>query len=94
MENQIKQILVQRGYDNRSAQMAAHELIQLDVSLQPLLQRWLDDAECKTDFEAHGYSITSLMEKRRMTYPAALLTIDWLLKEPEKAKLSLSRGIK
>ena len=89
MENQIKQILVQRGYDNRSAQMAAHELIQLEVSLQPL-----DDAECKTDFEAHGYSITSLMEKRRMTYPAALLTIDWLLKEPEKAKLSLSRGIK
>lgn len=27
-----------------------------------------------------------------MTYPAALLTIDWLIKEPEKAKKSLEKG--
>jgi hypothetical protein len=29
------------------------------------------------------------MEKQRMTYPAALLTIDWLIKEPNKAKEAL-----
>ena len=29
-----------------------------------------------------------------MTYPAALLTIDWLIKEPENAIRSINRGIK
>jgi len=29
-----------------------------------------------------------------MTYPAALLTIDWLIKEPERAMRSINRGIK
>jgi len=29
-----------------------------------------------------------------MTYPAALLTMDWLIKEPEQALKSLEKGIK
>jgi hypothetical protein len=29
-----------------------------------------------------------------MKYPAALLTMDWLLKEPQKAKESLRRGLR
>ena len=80
MENQIKYILIDRGYNERNAKLVAHELTLLSAPLQPLLSQWLDN-------EQH-------MQKRGMTYPAALLTIDWLLKEPEEAKLSLSRGIK
>jgi hypothetical protein len=29
------------------------------------------------------------MKERSMTYPAALLTIDWIIKEPDKALKSL-----
>ena len=94
MENQIKYILIDRGYNERNAKLVAHELTLLSAALQPLITKWLDDEQCMEDFEAEGYSISGLMQKRGMTYPAALLTIDWLLKEPEKAKLSLSRGIK
>lgn len=94
MENQIKQILIDRGYNERHATLVAQELTLLATPLQPLITKWLDDEQCMEDFETECYSISGLMQKRGMTYPAALLTIDWLLKEPEKAKLSLSRGIK
>lgn len=94
MENQIKQILIDRGYNERNATLVAQELTRLATPLQPLITKWLDDEQRLEDFEAEGYSISGLMQKRGMTYPAALLTIDWLLKEPEEAKLSLKRGIK
>ena len=94
MENQIKQILIDRGYNERNAELVAQELTQLVTPLQPLITKWLDDEQCVADYEAEGFSISALMQKRGMTYPAALLTIDWLLKEPEKAKQSLTRGIK
>ena len=94
MENQIKYLLIDRGYNERNAKLVAHELTLLAAPLQPLLSQWLDNEQCMVNYEAEGYTINVLMQKRGMTYPAALLTIDWLLKEPEKAKLSLSRGIK
>jgi hypothetical protein len=94
MENQIKYILIDRGYNERNAKLVAHELTLLSAPLQPLLSQWLDNEQHMEDYKAEGYTITGLMQKRGMTYPAALLTIDWLLKEPEEAKLSLSRGIK
>ena len=34
------------------------------------------------------------MEERGMAYPAALLTMDWLIKEPKKAIESLNGKIK
>lgn len=94
MENQIKYILIDRGYNERNAKLVAHELTLLSAPLQPLLSQWLDNEQHMENYEVEGYTITGLMQKRGMTYPAALLTIDWLLKEPEEAKLSLSRGIK
>jgi len=94
MENQIKYILIDRGYNERNAKLVAHELTLLAAPLQPLLSQWLDNEQHMEDYKSEGYTITGLMQKRGMTYPAALLTIDWLLKEPEEAKLSLSRGIK
>ena len=39
-------------------------------------------------------SRNSLRNKFGMTYPAALLTMDWLIKEPEKAIESINRGIR
>lgn len=94
MENQIKQILIDRGYNERNATLVAQELTRLATPLQPLITKWLENEHVREDYEAEGFSISALMQKRGMTYPAALLTIDWLLKEPKEAKLSLSRGIK
>ena len=90
----IISLLVQRGYNENSAKIVSSELLGLASPLEDFFLAWMEDPQNKTNFEVCGYSIFSLMEERKMTYPAAILTIDWLIKEPEKALLSLKRGIK
>lgn len=84
--------LTKQGYQKKAAEIVAKELMNVDNSLSMLVVIWLKDEFA--DFESHGYSISGLMKDRSMTYPAALLTIDWLIKEPDKAISSLKRGIK
>ncbi len=85
--------LTENKYTERQAPLVANELLHLDASLRPLLKVWVKDNE-ETDFESEGYSITYFNEKFGMTYPAALLTIDWLIKEPAVAKDAISHGIR
>lgn len=88
----IAQKLASQGYNNSATSMVAAEIVKVDSRLNPLVVKWLNGED--EDYASHGYSIFGLMKSRHMTYPAALLTIDWLLKEPEKAKKSLEQGIK
>lgn len=84
--------LTEQGYQSKMAEMVAKELMNVDTRLNPLVEKWLNGEN--DDYASQGYSIFGLMKERNMTYPAALLTIDWLIKEPEKAKQSLKRGTK
>lgn len=85
-KNEIVELLVKRGYSENNAKLVAQEVLTLHPSLIPLWEHWVNDPSVCDDFEAEGYSIRYFMEKQRMAYPAALLTIDWFLKEPEEAK--------
>ena len=87
---EIKKLLETRGYSPQNAGLVAKEIQSLEPSLIPLWEKWAVDAKDCEDYEAEGYSISFFMEKQRMKYPAALLTIDWLLKEPNKAKEALT----
>lgn len=89
-KDQIKDILISRGYPEVAAEVVSGELLLVNDELRPLLGGWLSD-EVQVDYAAHGYTVLGLMASRSMTYPAALLTMDWLLKEPEVAKQALSR---
>lgn len=91
--DEIKNILVARGYTERQALVVASELFQVDDSLQQGLWHWLVSEE-ETDYTVEGFKLSELKYKFEMTYPAALLTIDWLIKEPERAVKSINRGIK
>jgi hypothetical protein len=42
-----------------------------------------------SDLTIEGYSIDKLMKERRMNPVAALLLLDWLAREPERAKAGL-----
>lgn len=87
-------ILQDRGYDARSAKLVAPELMSLTEPLNEYLDIWLGDEHEMKDYSIEGCSVLTLMEDRGMTYPAALLTLDWLIKEPDFAKESLARGLK
>lgn len=84
--------LVCQGYNHPNAKIVADELLKVSLSLKPYLKGWLNGKE--NDYTCCGYSIIGLMNTRRMTYPAALLTIDWILKEPDLALEALKKGIR
>ena len=89
----IKDILAMRGYTAKQAVTVAAELEKIDWQLQKGLQIWLAE-EKETDYLIEGVKLSELKRKFGMTYPAALLTMDWFIKEPELAMKSINRGIK
>lgn len=91
---EILEILMQRGYIQRHASLVAEEMVNIAPQLQQYLEAWLMDKSYNENYEVGEYSLKRLQEERRMNYPAALLTMDWLIKEPEAALRSLNRGIK
>lgn len=91
---EILEILMQRGYTQRNASLVAEEMVNIAPQLQQYLEAWLMDKSYNENYEVGEYSLKRLQEERRMNYPAALLTMDWLIKEPEAALCSLNRGIK
>ena len=89
----IQDILIERGYPEKQAISVTSDLQAIDSALQNGLQSWLAD-QTETDYLIEGFKLSDLKQKFDMTYPAALLTVDWLIKEPELAKKSIQRGIR
>lgn len=92
-KNTIISILTERGYKPHNATLVADDLAHLSSPLDTAFRRWIDTEEID-DFSAHGYSISGFMQEWKMKYPAALLTMDWILKEPETALRELEKGIR
>ena len=84
----IQDILIERGYPQKQAISISSDLQAIDPALQNGLQSWLAD-QTETDYLIEGFKLSDLKQKFDMTYPAALLTVDWLIKEPELAKKSI-----
>lgn len=91
----INELLMERlGYTSHEADMLADDLCKLQPELVPLLERWIcEGIECDSTM-FYGYSIDTLCSSSKMNFIAALLTLDWLLREPEKALPIIQSGIK
>lgn len=90
----IKQTLIQRGYPEKAAILVADKLAKISPCLKPALDAWLSTG-AEPEESAEGFSTKSLMEKQKnMKYPAALLSIDWLIREPNIAKPIIEKGSK
>ena len=93
MKEEIVKILMERGYTEKQAASVASDLLDVDEQLKDGLQHWLATNEEK-DYEAADFKLSELKQQFDMTYPAALLTIDWLIKEPDLAMKAIKRGIR
>ena len=93
MKHKIYTALIENGYSEKSANLILEDLIHLSSPLDKYLMEWIDNGNCK-DYVSDGFSVLDFQEKRGMKYPAALLTMDWLIKEPERTKESLKRGLR
>ena len=93
MEN-IRELLMSRfGYSEQDTCVLCNDLEQLDQALVPVLTKWIKDGECSDSTEYSGYSINSLCTEYEMNFIAALLTLDWIIKEPEQAIPAIKSGI-
>lgn len=89
----IKEVLLERGYTDKQVNTVIHDLMTIDENLKEGFSLWLE-SEKETDYTIQGIALSELKNKFGMTYPAALLTMDWVIKEPEKAIESINRGIR
>ena len=84
---------MERRYTEKQAASVASDLLDVDEQLKDGLQHWLATNEEK-DYEVADFKLSELKQQFDMTYPAALLTIDWLIKEPDLAMKAIKRGIR
>lgn len=91
MKEKIKEYL---GCDDAKAAYTENKLLQIDESLKPILEEWLQDDEVSSDAMFHGYSINMLMGRYRMKFTGAILTLDWIVKDPASAEKALKYGIR
>ena len=89
MNEKITSILINEyGYSDHVAKVTANDLLKIRPQLKPALQAWVD-TRAVTNVEVEGFSINQLMA-RDYTFPSALISLHWLLTEPDVAKAELS----
>lgn len=84
--------LMANHYSEKQAIRVAEDLLLIDDKLYSLLEKWIATTK-ETDITVEGFSLIELKNKYQMTYPAALLTIDWLIKDPNIAVDAINQGI-
>ena len=92
-EKEIYDRLLDKGFDVRTSAILAENLIMVNPKLRPILDTWLETGK-ESDFQAQGVSLKELMAKHEMQYQAALLTMDWIIQDPESALSALKKGIR
>ena len=81
-ESIIKTLIEREGYSKPQAILVTKELNNLEDRLKPLFEHWLSTGN-QQDYCMNNVRISQLMSELNMQYPAALLTIDWIIKEPD-----------
>ena len=84
--------LITKGFTEKEASILAENLSLIDIELLPLLERWLFKGE-EGDYRKGEMSVLRLKEKYNLEYQAALLTMDWIIKEPELALEAINKGL-
>lgn len=92
-QDSIYNNLIAKGYPEKAAYILAEDLFKISTELKPHLHSWMESGE-EVDYSVEGFSIKGLMQKYQLQYPAALLSIDWLIKDPATAIAAINRGVR
>ncbi len=91
----MEEVIISRtGCSSQEASQIAAALKTLSPELKPHLKAWLKDEAYTFSDNYGGYSLEKLMDDFGMTFTGAILTLDWLIREPENAKEALAYGIR
>lgn len=87
----IHRLTTEFGYPPKGAQIVAEKLANCTPQIQATFTKFWETGEISV-MEVEGYTVSRLMAEHGMKPIAAFLTLDWLIREPEKAKASLKKG--
>ena len=91
--NDIYKILKEQGYPEFMLEKTYNKIMNLQPTVANAFDQWINHGIIP-DLEIEGYTYTHLVENMNMKPIGAFLTLDWLIREPERAKLALSQGVK
>lgn len=80
------------AYAGKDLQSLYNAIMKSVPEVQEAIGTWLDTGETRV-LESHGTTSDMLMNQYSINYCAAVLTIDWIIREPQKALVAIARGI-
>lgn len=90
---QLSLLLKEEGYPAHMIANTIMKLNNLAVPIKSSFENWYQTGIIPAD-KIDGYDFLVLTHSFHMKPVGAFLTLDWLIKEPEKAKIALSKGIR
>ncbi|MGE5653141.1 MAG: hypothetical protein ACM3ZQ_02580 [Bacillota bacterium] len=90
-EELTQHLMTEFSYPARGAALVAEKLMKLHPELEAQFVIWWHNGSLPR-VTVEEYTVERLMHEHSMNPIAAMLTLDWLLREPEQAKASLKRG--
>ena len=90
-EDLVPRLMSEFHYSERGARLVAEDMARCAPQIRSIFVRWWREGEIE-DTTICGYTIERLRSEHGMNVVAALLTLDWLIKDPTEAQASLERG--
>ncbi|MBN1877707.1 MAG: hypothetical protein JXA33_26020 [Anaerolineae bacterium] len=87
----ISRLTQEFGYPLKNAALVAEKLRRCSPLVAAAFEQWWYTGVIP-ELSVEEYSVTQLINERKLKPIAAFLTLDWLVREPEKAKASLRKG--
>ena len=81
------------GYSEYEANLTANDLLNLQPRFHLALNKWVVSRE-ETEIAIGAISTGKLVKDKKMTYPAALIALDWVATDPETAVPVLTSDIR
>lgn len=91
--NRIIEILKEQGYPTFMLEKTADKVENLSQPLKESFSKWVESG-IEPSFSIKEYSYRTLIEKFNMKPVGAFITLDWIMREPEKAIESITKGIR
>ena len=89
-DNEIVKIVENEQYPSSIIESTVEKILNFSPSTKASFIQWYKTGKLD-DFQVEGYNIASLMKEEKLLLIGAYLMMDWLIKDPEKAKASLSQ---
>lgn len=88
----VPRLVAEFGYTEKNAERIVLNLQACTPAVQAAFEKWWRGEGLDTHLEVKGYTLQRLIDEYGFEPIAALLDMDWLIREPEKAAQALSEG--